>query len=118
MTAVQEIRVPEDHPTLAEACEAAGPAACIVLGRGTFTANALKLRKSIELRGEGEDTVLDLQQTRLIVRGKNVGLVVGSLTATNGVFWVYEGGAITLTDCTLHGAAVLVSSTHYWLKVG
>ena len=61
--------------------------------------------------------MLDLHQTQLIVRGKDVGLVVDTLTATNGLLWVYEGGAVTLTECTLQGVGVQVSSVMRYQEV-
>ena len=63
----------------------------------------------LEFRGAAADqTVLDLTDSQLIVRGSGVGLVISDLTTSNGRVWVYGGAALSLSNCELDGTALQV----------
>ena len=97
------LRVPEDHPTIQAAVEAARPGDTVKVGGGVFAEN-VSVKERILLAGSGCDktTIRPEAGTGVAVRGRAV-IEHMTIQAPERVVFAEAGSALTLRHCRIAG---------------
>ncbi len=114
------LRVPEDHPTIQAAVDAAGPGDLVLVGEGVYREGVEITTPGVVLRGvDRNEVIIDAEfQHENVVEGYADGVAVENLTVrngtANGVYWAgirgYRASYVTAVDNGDYGIYAFDSS--------
>lgn len=82
-----EIRVPEDHPRIQEAIEAANPGDVIQVAAGTYSENLI-ITKPLKLIGEGSDQTF-IAENKTVIRVEADNVEITGFSVQNGTYGIF-----------------------------